>query len=77
MKNITYVQCVLNKENTYHVAWIPAQYAKLNKPLKLRINKKWNDGWIVTEIWRDVIISERQAKIEADKYLYQREVSDI
>lgn len=42
-----YVQCLLVKSNRSQTSWIPAQFAKLGKVLKLRLDGVWNNGWKV------------------------------
>ena len=60
--NVSYTQCTLTKRVTdsdneggatvTQVAWIPTQYAILNKPIRLRSSKDdpWGNGWVVTEV---------------------------
>ena len=49
------MQCVLNKRNIYHIAWIPKKYAKIGKEVKLRIDNMQTTNWIITEIYEDEI----------------------
>jgi len=46
-----YRQCKLVKENTYDIAWIPSQFAKVGKNLSLKINEEWQEGWKVVEVY--------------------------
>ena len=39
-------QCTLVKDRTTQVSWIPTEFAKLNKVLKV----EEDEGWVVTEI---------------------------
>lgn len=60
-----YTQCKLTKYDFVELAWIPSQFAKLGKVIKLKICGIWNDGWKVSEIHGKV----SQDKI--DKYYSQ------
>ena len=47
-----YTQCMLAKNDSRQVAWIPARYARLHRVLKLRDSDGvWDDGWKVIEVW--------------------------
>lgn len=82
-KNILYVQCKLEKDFvdwiTVIYVWISEKYAVKDKILKLKNNYagEWEDGWKVTDIYKDIKKTEEQAIIDAEAYKYQREVSDI
>jgi hypothetical protein len=45
-KDIMYKQCMLKKDDTTQVAWIPEKYAKVNWVLEL----KGDDGWYVKSV---------------------------
>ncbi len=42
-----YRQCLLKKKNTYMVSWIPSEYAKTGRYIKLGTD----DGWQVVAAW--------------------------
>jgi len=44
---MNYKQCQLNKGTRVLVTWLPENYAKVGKVLKL----KDDDGWVVREVW--------------------------
>lgn len=50
-KQVKYRQCTLVKNRrgvTFtKVSWIPSNFAKIKKILKLKYNDKWEDGWEV------------------------------
>lgn len=56
---IMYTQCLLRKNNTEQVAYIPSKFAKLNKILKI----SGDNGWIVIQIGQctDVVPNIRKA----------------
>jgi len=76
-----YVQCKLQRNlpdggTHQHVAWLPENFATLNKFLKLKNDLgDWEDGWQVIETWgtRTVEHVERQERVWA----HQRSVTDI
>lgn len=51
-------QCSLQKKNEHQVSWLPEQFAKLGKWLKLRENGIWEDGWQV------ILVGGRQSRQE-------------
>ncbi|MCW8133634.1 MAG: hypothetical protein KIS92_25035 [Planctomycetota bacterium] len=59
------------------VGWIPEQFAKLGKPLKLKDEDgQWVDGWVVTQVG-----SVRRAAAEVNHrsrdHVRQRDASDV
>lgn len=72
-------QCCLEKEyksgTINQVSWIPEQFAKIGKTLKLLNRDTWEDGWKV------IAVGARQSKQEridrALDYKRQRKASDI
>ena len=46
-----YRQCTLQKGNTTTVSWIPEEFAKTTKILKLKDRDDvWDDGWRVVQV---------------------------
>ena len=62
-----YCQCELSKKTEngeiLDVAWIPKEFAKKNKYLKIRINGGWDNGWQVV----------KTGNILSSEYIYERE----
>lgn len=82
-ENIFYVQCLLQKKKdncleTY-VTFLPLQYAKKGKILKLksRGQESWDDGWVVTDVYLGSLCNEEMVTVQANQYRFTREVSDI
>lgn len=46
-----YTQCRLVKGTRVDIAWIDTEFATMGKVLRIKIDKKWDDGWIVKEIY--------------------------
>ena len=47
-KKCDYVQCGFRRGDEYHTAWIPKQFAELNRILKFKLSDgTWDDGWKV------------------------------
>ena len=69
-------QCKLIKDTMYMTTWLPIQFAKVGKILKLKeSNGEWSDGWVVDEVGA---VQEYEDCIEhAEDYKHQRKASDI
>lgn len=77
MREQNYTQCKLRKDNTYQTSWIPSEFAKTGKIIKLRDEDTdtWTDGWLVeatyaTRTWQEV-------NFASQLYKHQRKASDI
>jgi len=71
MKNVTYTQCKLRRIATEQTAWIPSEFAKVGKLLKI----KGVNGWRVISIGGTK--SEDYFKRFGRDHVHQREASDI
>ena len=49
-----YAQCELKNGTTHQVAYIPGQFAKVGKELSLRVDGRWDRGWIVEAVFESV-----------------------
>ena len=49
-KTTYYRQCKMQKNNSFQVSWIPEQFARKGKVIKLLEDSGWDDGWIVIEV---------------------------
>lgn len=53
-KNTNYRQCRLSKKTQngemIQTSWIPDQFAKLGKVIKIRQSDVWSNGWIVKQV---------------------------
>lgn len=76
-KDANYVQCSLQKGNTHHMAWIPEQFAVVNKFIKIKNeNDTWDDGWQVTYASENKLGAEA-ANQASQMYKKTRKASDI
>lgn len=53
-----YVQCKLSKaignmQRKFEISYIPSKYAIKGKILKIEIDGVWEDGWNVTEVYKN------------------------
>ena len=74
-KSNKYCQCKMKRNSEGRVGWIPLEFAKVGRVLKLKINNKWQNGWTVKSVG-----SMEDAKyIEEHErdYKEQRKASDI
>lgn len=46
-----YFQCRLTRENATRISWIPAEYAKAGKTIRIKSGEEWSDGWLVAEVY--------------------------
>jgi hypothetical protein len=59
-----YTQCQLTRKGKIQIAWIPEQFATAKNVIKLKINDKWQDGWVVSDIYYGCKTEESLAKHE-------------
>ena len=76
MKNKLYQQCRLQKGSDVIVTWIPSEFAKSNKVLKVKLEGIWDRGWTVDAIF-DKKITGEELEVMSWQYRNTREVSDI
>tara|TARA_Y100000310_G_C20112153_1_gene547617 strand:- start:112 stop:318 length:207 start_codon:yes stop_codon:yes gene_type:complete len=62
-----------NKE--YYTAWIPEEYARVGKVLKLKMDDGWKDGWHVTAVGTRA--SAELVTVLRDQHRHNREETDI
>ena len=74
-KTDTYTQCILVKENTSRVGWIPTEKAVLGKPIRLKIDGKWSSGWVVN-VFGGTLPAKYVEEHERD-FRNQRKASDV
>ena len=71
-----YNQCRLSRDKHRTVTWIPREFAKVGKVIKIRDDDGlWTDGWRVDEVWTEV--DEEMVVELARDHLKQRKASDI
>lgn len=73
---MNYSQCKLQKDDLVQVSWIPNRFALVGKPVRLRDDGVWVDGWIVVEVWQT--ISEDQLPDSHDeRKAHKRATGDV
>jgi hypothetical protein len=72
-------QCKMENKSTgwsdVHTAWIPEQFAKVGKVLRLKFEEGWDEGWVVTEVGTQM--TEEWVMEYSQDYKYQRKASDV
>ena len=68
-------QCRLRKGATEQVTFIPEEFAKVGRFVKLRSATEWDDGWKVVAVYSRV--ESREAAERSQDYKHQRRASDI
>ncbi len=76
MGEVMYQQCKLRRSGVLMISWIPEQYAKKDKILKIKSGDGWQNGWKVAEVFEKKN-TESTVMSLSRSYLHQREVSDI
>ena len=65
---VSYQQCLIEKGNCSHIAWIPIKFAKQGKEIRIKQNGEWEEGFIVREVYTGPTISQEDVT-EMDKQL--------
>jgi len=47
----TYTQCLLRHDNAYHIAWIPSQFAHVDKLVHIKSNGIVYAQWVVDTVY--------------------------
>ena len=55
---LMYTQCLISKGNKTQVSWIPKKFALKNKVVKLKVDGKWDDGWLIKEVYTEGLITQ-------------------
>lgn len=66
----------MRRGDLIHIAWIPLEFAVLNKYIKLQIDKQWEDGWQVIAVGKVKLEQETLLERSQD-YKRTRKASDI
>lgn len=51
---MNYTQVKMTKGEVSQTSWIPSTFAQLNRPLMLKEQGRWTNGWIITEVWQTI-----------------------
>jgi hypothetical protein len=78
-KNVLYRQCRLVKRipggEATQMSWIPAEFAGINKTVKLRDDEgAWDDGWVIRELGH-TLSENALTEIDQCHHRYQRETT--
>jgi len=76
MKQETYQQCELRKNNTVITTWILSKFAEKGKIVKLKVKGEWVEGWTVVTIG-GVVVTQKKLSVLQAQYGWTREASDI
>ena len=68
-------QCLLKRESTLQVAWIPCKFADFGAVVQLRNGGTWVDGWEIIKVGKARLSSEVEAR--CNDYKTQRDASDV
>tara|TARA_B100000745_G_scaffold298198_1_gene246411 strand:- start:931 stop:1158 length:228 start_codon:yes stop_codon:yes gene_type:complete len=72
-----YNQCRLRKGNAIQVSWIPSEFAKENKYVRLKENGEWTDGWKVLTVGAGITakaLKENEQRVRSGAH---RKATDI
>ena len=68
----TYTQCKLSKDGYIGIAWIPSEFAQLDKIVKVKIDDKWFDGYKILGVYNTL----PKEKVESNSRDY-RQFEDV
>jgi len=71
----TYTQCILVKENTSRVGWIPTEKAFAGNPIHLKLDGKLSKGWAVKGVFGSM--PAKYVEEHERDFKNQRKASDI
>lgn len=69
-------QCLLERNGSKQVVWIPQEFAVKDRTLRIKEDGKWTNGWIVGEVFDVAIASDVIQKRERD-FKTHRRATDI
>jgi hypothetical protein len=75
-KETNYRQCRLVRGAVCYTAWIPVEFAKVGKILRIRRERVWEDGWVVKESSKETKSGKILEAYERN-YRDHRKVTDI
>lgn len=75
-KKSEYVQCTLNKKHVWQIAYIPKEYAELNRVVDLKEGDDWSRGWLVKFV-SSAAMSHDDMLERSQDYKNARKASDI
>ncbi len=78
-RNVMYRQCRLVKKipggEAMQMSWIPAEFASINKVVKLRDDEgAWDDGWVIHEVGH-TLSESALTRFDQWRHRLQRETS--
>lgn len=71
-----YKQCLLHRKGILMTSWLPLQFAKKSKVLKLKNKGEWEDGWTVMTEFGQIINEEQRQTMEL-QWADWRKVTDV
>ena len=74
-KEKMYKQCLLQRKQLTHIAWVPAAKAICDKILKLKLDGEWEDGGKVKAVWTE--LPEELVRIKSREHTKSCTVTDI
>lgn len=78
-KSPTYTQCLMSRSSgtgrMQHVAWIPTQFARKGRYVKIDFETGTVDGWRIDETW--AVQSAGDTNERSQDYKHQRDASDV
>ncbi len=50
-----YTQCKLRNKDRIDIAWLPNGFAKVGRVLRIKIDGKWQEDWVVLEVFSSAL----------------------
>lgn len=78
MSKDMHVQCGLVKGHTRLVSWLPREFAKPGRVVKLKNDDgSWDNGWMVETAAQDSALPSKWVQERAQDYKKMRKMTDI
>ncbi len=71
----TMTQCRLQRGNEYQVAWIETKFARKGKPIKIKVDGEWDDGWTVARVGST--LDQKTVEARERDYRSHRRATDV
>ena len=76
MSTKTYKQCILSKDNSITISWVPVKLARPGRKVRIKLNNRWEEGWRITTVF-DEVINDKTLEALQHQYKNTRKTSDI
>lgn len=76
MKQETLRQCMLERNGSRQVSWIPSENARFRNTVRLKEDGKWTEGWNIIEVY-DGELSAEVVQARSRDFKNHRKATDV